>query len=192
MSDCPELLDVPAVGIMWRWKRIVGGTDGAEIAEAALVLPIAFLIMLGIYWFGLAFNIYGTITHAAQEGARVAVVNTCATCGNAGALAANITATVGQALTASHLDINKTDYGTVTALQCGTGTAATCTDVAGPPKVRYCQNIQLVASPPTASGAPACGVAVAFTYPYQMVLPFTSLNNQALTLNANVQMKAEQ
>ena len=69
-----------------RLKKIATGTTGSEIAEAALVLPIFFLIMLGIYWFGRAFNTYATINHAAREGARVGVAQTCATCGNATAV----------------------------------------------------------------------------------------------------------
>ena len=55
---------------MVRLKKIATGTTGSEIAEAALVIPIFFLIMLGIYWFGRAFNTYATINHAAREGAR--------------------------------------------------------------------------------------------------------------------------
>ena len=47
-------------------------TDGAEIAEAALVLPLVFMLLLGIIWFGRAFNIYSTIQQAAQQGAIVA------------------------------------------------------------------------------------------------------------------------
>ncbi len=55
---------------MSRLRKLVTGTVGSEIAEAALVLPIFFMIMLGIYWFGRAFNVYATINHAAREGAR--------------------------------------------------------------------------------------------------------------------------
>ncbi len=176
---------------MTRWKEIIGGSEGAEIAEAALVLPIAFLILLGIYWFGLAFNIYGTITHAAQEGARVAVANTCATCGNAVAGGATVTGAVKQSLLASHLDPNRTSPATITPTGCNGG-SSTCTTLAGPPPVTYCTNVQLVATPPASSGSPACGIAVAFTYPYQMVLPFTSLNGKPMTMTANVQMRAEQ
>ena len=54
-------------------SRLARETRGQEIAEAALVLPIVFMVMLGIFWFGQAFRIYGTITHAAREGARAAV-----------------------------------------------------------------------------------------------------------------------
>ena len=60
----------------------LGNTDGAEIAEAALVLPLVFMLLLGIVWFGRAFNIYSTIKQAAQQGAITAARATCATCGN--------------------------------------------------------------------------------------------------------------
>src|SRR6266851_8333402 len=54
---------------------------GSEIAEAAVVLPVLFLLIFSIYWFGQAFSIYGTINHAAREGARTAAVPACASCG---------------------------------------------------------------------------------------------------------------
>ena len=41
------------------------------------------------------------------------------------------------------------------------------------------------------SGAPACGIAVQFQYPYQFALPYTSLNMQKIMLNAGVQMTGE-
>jgi len=51
-------------------SRLAAETTGAEIAEAAAVLPLMFMILLGIFWFGQAFSIYGAINRAAQEGAR--------------------------------------------------------------------------------------------------------------------------
>ena len=54
--------------------------EAAEIAEAALVMPVVFIFLLGIIWFGRAFNIYSTITQAAQQGAITAARPTCATC----------------------------------------------------------------------------------------------------------------
>jgi len=50
--------------------RLIAETSGAEIAEAAAVLPLMFMILLGIFWFGQAFSIYGAINRAAHEGAR--------------------------------------------------------------------------------------------------------------------------
>ena len=64
------------------WKKIAGETVGAEIAEAAIVLPLVFMLLLGIYWFGRAYNAYATITHAAREGARAATAPTAALLGN--------------------------------------------------------------------------------------------------------------
>jgi hypothetical protein len=31
--------------------------EAAEIVEAAVVLPLMFMILVGIYWFGMVFNI---------------------------------------------------------------------------------------------------------------------------------------
>jgi Flp pilus assembly protein TadG len=80
-------------------------TAGAEIAEAAVVLPLLFMLLFGIMWFGRAFNIYTTINRAARQGALAAAANNCATCGNARQTQANIqTNVVNPILTAAHLD----------------------------------------------------------------------------------------
>jgi hypothetical protein len=178
-----------------RLKKIATGTTGSEIAEAALVLPIFFLIMLGIYWFGRAFNTYATINHAAREGARAAVAQTCATCGspNISLTTNQIAAQVKQSLQASSLDPTQvTNLGAVPTA-CGGG-SATCSQGSGSnPEIWVCYNVQLqpAASLPAGSGAPACGVSVEFQYPYQFFLPFTSLNLQKIMLNAGVQMTGE-
>src|SRR5271167_625063 len=86
-------------------RKTASGTIGSEIAEAALVIPIFFLLMLGIYWFGRAFNTYATINHAAREGARVGVAQTCATCASRSISQTTnlIAAQVAQSLQASSL-----------------------------------------------------------------------------------------
>ena len=63
----------------FRW--LIRETRGVEIAETAAVLPLLFLIVLGIFWFGQAFRMYGTITRAAQDGARAGAAPGCSTCG---------------------------------------------------------------------------------------------------------------
>src|SRR5216683_1632738 len=43
-----------------------------------MVLPIVFMLMVGIFWFGLAFRFYGTITHAGvcvQQNVQLSGVN---------------------------------------------------------------------------------------------------------------------
>jgi len=47
---------------------------GASAVEFALVLPIFLMLVFGIFQFGIAFNNWIAITHAAREGARLAVV----------------------------------------------------------------------------------------------------------------------
>ena len=44
------------------------------------MLPLVFMLLLGIVWFGRAFNIYSTIQQAAQQGAITAARASCATC----------------------------------------------------------------------------------------------------------------
>jgi hypothetical protein len=43
-----------------------------------------------------------------------------------------------------------------------------------------------------ATSPAVCGVIVSFRYPYQFVLPFTSLNNQRIQLKAQVEMRGEE
>src|ERR1700722_3072841 len=62
------------------WQTLAQETRGQEIAEAALVLPIVFMVLIGIFWFGQAFRIYGTLAQAARVGARAAADPACSTC----------------------------------------------------------------------------------------------------------------
>jgi Flp pilus assembly protein TadG len=171
-------------------RRILAGTSGAEIAETAVVLPLLFTVLLGIFFFGRAYNIYGTITQAAMQGARAAVAPQCATCGNA-ALPADQVATniVAPVLQASHLDPALVQVLTPPACACGTvvcGTPVAC-DPAGTsatPAICVQQNVTLSNS----GGTQQCGTSVAFQYPYGFNLPFQSFT---LQMKATAQMRAE-
>lgn len=55
-------------------NRRLASEKGAELIEFALVLPLLLLILFGIIDFGLLFQRYETVTNAAREGARVAVL----------------------------------------------------------------------------------------------------------------------
>ncbi len=170
-------------------RRILAGTSGAEIAETAVVLPLLFTILLGIFFFGRAYNIYGTITQAAMQGARAAIAPQCATCGNA-ALPANQIATnnVAPVLQASHLDpaLVQSLTPSPVPLVCGLGTPATCDPlgVSATPSICVMQNITLS----NTGGAQQCGTSVSFKYPYGFNLPFQSFT---LQMKATAQMRAE-
>ncbi|HLW87792.1 MAG TPA: TadE/TadG family type IV pilus assembly protein [Terriglobales bacterium] len=168
-------------------KNLLAMSVGSQVAEAALVLPLVFMMLLGIYWFGRAFNIYATINHAAQLGARAGAAQTCATCGNASNLTSQTPTIITNLMNASHVDPNQIQSYAPTLPACVGG--STCTPAGANGNITLCNNVQI--SPATSPGPPVCGVAVTFQYPYQFWLPFTSLNNQQITLKVNVQMKGE-
>jgi Flp pilus assembly protein TadG len=173
-------------------RKLVRGTSGQEIIEAAIVIPLLFMILFGIYWFGRAFNIYGTINHAAREGARVAI-QTCASCAQLTKplLDAQVASAVTQALQASHLDPAKAGtYNPAPAPAIGACPGAfSCTNAVtiGAGRVRICRPVQLNAG---SADPPVCGVTVSFKYPYQFWFPFTSLNS--VSLKASVQADGEE
>jgi TadE-like protein len=181
-----------------RLKRLGTETGGQEIAEAAIVLPLVFLILMGIFWFGRAYNIYATVTHAAAEGARVAAMPTCATCTNAFPANTTVVSTVSGILQASHLDPAQIGA-TSDPLPAGcTGTApppaCLCPGLTPPAacgssgNVRICRGVQLNDS---TSSPQVCGTMVSFQYPYQFFLPFTSLNFQLIQLPAVAEARVE-
>lgn len=171
-----------------RWKKVVAGSGGSEIAEAALVLPLAFLILLAIYWFGRAFNVYATINHAAREGARVGVASSCGSCGNTPTTAATVASAVTTALQASGVDSSKITTWSPTPTFCGGGTVGANCDGTNN-RITVCTQVQLAANNP-GQGPPACGVSVTFEYPYNFSLPYPA-SGVALQLKADVQMSAE-
>ena len=175
---------------MRNWKSLLCSTSGAEIAETAAVLPVLFAVLLAIFFFGRAYNISGTITQAAQQGARAAVVSNSATCGNTPLTAAQIaTNVVAPILQASKVDPTLVQPLTPSPapLVCGTATAATCdpAGVGATPSICVQENITLSSS----GGMQECGTSVSFKYPYGFNLPFQSFT---LNMRASAQMQGEQ
>jgi Flp pilus assembly protein TadG len=170
-------------------RCLVCESRGTEIAEAAAVLPILFMIVLGIFWFGQAFSTYGTITRAAQEGARAAVAPQCTTCAAGGTPGANAFAAIQNVLTIAKLDPNQAAQPstTPTLLDCKTSVAKTCDPTEG--KVCVQESIQL--SVRAGGGVGVCGTAVSFQYPFVFWLPFTSLNKRQILLNAQARVRLE-
>ena len=172
-----------------------GRVEGTEILEVAVVLPVVFTFLLGIIWFGRAFNIYSTITQAAEQGAATAARPTCATCGepvdnwNGTSFPGDATVenSVFSVMRASSIDPNQTMMYIPGGLQfCAppvpTGGCNTTTS-----GVSVCRSVVL--NP--AGVTPQCGTIVSFQYPFQMNLPFTSLNMQQIVLKAQAQSRME-
>ncbi len=157
------------------------------------MLPLMFMILLGIYWFGRAFNIYATINHAAREAARAGVAQSCATCspGNVHLPPGSGVTIVDNVLKASSVDPTQIQaYTPPSMVFClGLNQTSACSVAGSNGNILFCDYVQL--TPVTNAGPPACGVVVSFQYPYQFWLPFTSLNMQQIVLKADVQMVGE-
>jgi len=188
-------------------RRLAVDTGASEIAEAALILPLLFMFLLAIVSFGRAYNIYSTVTYAAHEGARVANSSQCATCGNTQSSASDVANAVSQVLQASKISPGaiQTYAGTSALTACpvappscpGGESGASCCGTSG--NVRVCSNVEINATTrrrrrggggggTTVTGPVACGSTVSFQYPFQLTLPFMSLNKQILTLKAEAQL----
>jgi len=164
-----------------------------------MVMPVVFIFLLGIIWFGRAFNIYSTITQAAQQGAIVAARPTCATCGNAfpangsvGACPApnpTVVCAVSAVMQASSLDptqiIGSASIGTPVFCAIPFAPAGSCSTTSN--NIKVCREI-LLNQP---GQIPVCGATVSFQYPFQFYLPFTSLNLTQVLLSAHAQSRME-
>lgn len=58
-----------------RHARAVTGSRGQGLVEFALLLPVLLLILFGLFDFGRAIFAYNTVSNAAREGARIAIVD---------------------------------------------------------------------------------------------------------------------
>jgi len=168
-----------------RWD--IERDSGQEIAEAALVLPILFLILLAIFWFGRAFNIASTIERAAKHGIRTFDRPTCTVCGNTFSTDAQIVDSVNSALEDDHLQsANVTAYSPPFA--CEATPAPSCTTLTG---VEICTGAPLTCGtvncqhPPVPCGSnpDLRGVRVSFGYQFTSPLPIANL--PAMTLHAS-------
>lgn len=179
-----------------RLKALWRNSSGAEIAELALVLPQMFMILLGIFWFGRAYNIQASVTRAAQEGARIAASKQCATCAveTISAQDAVIDQSVTAIMQASGLSPSQIgSYAPSPPAVCpGVTVPLSCTVTAH--NVRVCRGVQLNPG----SATPECGVQVDFLYPYRFGIPSVDSNppyirrqQYNLDLKAMVQNKVE-
>jgi Flp pilus assembly protein TadG len=192
-------------------RRLLRETRATEIAEAAMVLPMLFMAIIGIFWFGQAFRIYGTETHAAMEGARAAVAPACTTCTplTAAQIDTNAVNAVNAALAAAHLNPAqlKTPGSTwnpptlcscgSTSASCAGGAAVSCDPPVGSSNVCVQPNVQLSYTT-VSGGAGTCGTSVSlgYQYPFHFTLPCwpqpcTSLDLSTMTLPAQAQMRVE-
>jgi Flp pilus assembly protein TadG len=163
MAKClqKEISTHPRPGLL---RCLRADIRGQELVEFAFVFPILFALLIGIFWLGRMVSVYEAIERAAREGARAALMSTCASCGDANNYAAATTA-VNNALTAASLD---------PTLATPTGPTPVTPINPGDP-VNYQVN----------------GVSMQVVYPVQLNIPFTNLNGVTINLSSTVTMRQE-
>jgi len=172
--------------VMGKVRCHLTSTEAAEVAELAVVLPILFTLIFAIFSFGRAYNVYSTVTRAAQEGARVAVTPACATCTSftsTGCSASqypcpsSVAQAVIDALNASNVDPSHILPSTTTYTFCPSPI---------PSGRSQTNNITIwqgvVLNPTSSTAAQACGTIVQFDYDYQFLpIPFVPAISRRIT-----------
>ena len=175
---------------------------GRKSPKTAVVLPLLFMILMAIFWFGQAFRIYGTLTQATRAGARAAVAPVCATCAAAATSQAVIAQTAVQnTMAAAHLSVNQlvpTAQWTTpapTLYQCRGLAPLTPVACDGSVTIPICvqENVQSVAPTTGPGGMGTCGTSVSmrYKYPFHFRIPFTNLDLGNMQLPGQAQMRAE-
>ena len=67
-------------------RILLQSSEGAQLVEFALVLPLFLALVVGIFDFGQAYNLKQKLNNAAREGARFAIDEPCADCTQAAPL----------------------------------------------------------------------------------------------------------
>ena len=98
-------------------KRLKNDARGQAMVEFALVLPLLLILLIGVFEFGRAWNVYHAVTDAARLGARSAVVADPVTTQD------SVYAIVRRALARDAIDTNSAVI-TMTGWRTGAGTPA--------------------------------------------------------------------
>ena len=169
------------------------GVDGSEIVETAFVLPVLFMLLLGIVWFARAFQTYSAITQAAEKGAMTAGRPVCASCGGGGWNStsfpdnATVETAVFDVMDAARIDRAQTIFYIPGALQyCVPPVPAGGCDTTTS-NISICRSVVLNPG----GSVPQCGTIVSFQYQFRLNLPFTSLDLQNINLKAQAQSRME-
>ena len=182
-------------------RCLVRAVCGSEIAETAIILPLLFMLVLAIFWFGQAFRIYTTITQAARQGARAAVAPACSTCTpvTTATAAQNAITAVNSTLAAAHMNTAQIQAPNPVPTLCPCGStssscgnsAVACTTLTFNTNVCVQPNVQLSYS--SLGGAGVCGTSVSFGYKngFNFTIPLTDLNLGNMNLPAQAQMRLE-
>ena len=112
-------------------RALRADTRGQALVEFALIVPLFLLLVFGVWEFGRAWQVYQTLTDAAREGGRAAVV------ANPNFTVDSVAAKINRNLGLAALDTARA-IKTVTNMHGGTGTQATVS-ISYPYQLRWLQ-----------------------------------------------------
>ena len=141
-------------------RRSADGEDGAAAVEFALVVPLLLLLLFGIISFGMIFAQQLSLTNAARQGARVAVVNSDQrTCGDLLAEVQGAAGTVGMAGSSVSVTVERVRGGAATT-KCPAGTSYTASQASVVPCAGSQTNDELRVSARYASDIPVLALVL--------------------------------
>jgi Flp pilus assembly protein TadG len=147
------------------------GEKGAEQIEFALAVSVLMTLLLGIVVFAQGYHVYQSITRAAREGVRMAVMPTAYNLGSTYMDGSNISkassSTVFNAYIAPVLQSANLNPNLVS---------------------NYDEKVAWLNQGSTDQ---QCGVIISFAYPYQFNIPFTTLRLTTISIPTQVQMRLE-
>ncbi len=147
-----------------------GAEHGAEVLEFALTLTALLALLFGIFTMARAFNIYQTITRAAREGAREAVLPNSVANGN------------------QYMDASGVSQANSTVFQNYIAPALEAANL-NPDKVSdYSEQVSWLDAGDTDE---QCGVVISFQYPYTLYLPMLKEDLATIHIPTRVQMRRE-
>jgi Flp pilus assembly protein TadG len=148
----------------WRKPKLLfqaaAETEGSQLLELALSLPILLVILVGIVQFAGAFNLKQKMANAAGEGARIMISNILAGSGCAGS---NCSAQAAVKAIANYMTNGGVDSSCIDPSSMTSSGAQTWTATCGS-GIRLTINHQYVYTP--SGGTPVTGTRVTVTYPY--------------------------
>lgn len=169
-------------------RRKRGASDGpergAELLEFSLILGGLMALTLAIFSFARAYNVYQTVTRAAREGARMAVLPKSAYDQQGlGELAytASMSACTNPPSTTNSPNTPIFNQYVKPALESSSLNPAGVQD--------YQECLGWLDPPGTAANQ--CGVIVSFQYPYRLSIPFLGSKLGVIDIHAHVQMRDE-
>lgn len=159
---------------------------GAEILEFALALSILMMLFMGIYVFARAYNIYETITRAAREGARMAVLPTSAANGNQNTYISYASGSSTYTMPGCSAGLTGTSNPSTDTFNDFIAPALRASSLDPTQVANYVECTGWIDPNDT-----QCGVTISYSYPYQLNIPFTTLRYSTVYLHTNVTMRLE-